>query len=321
MAKTTKAIDVVPVNDDLAFTREAGALVVDFLKRAAAFFRRGEELEAAARSTLATAKAWQAPTNKAEQVALQTFIRDNNAALTRDESHWDDITKPLFRMHKRFVGRREVTAALRREATSIGNSLHNAYVEAENRKAREEQQRLQKIADDHAKAQRDIELAQLEAEALKAEAASDSLSAREQSFVAHYLGSNNAPQAARLAGYKSPDAQALRLLQDPKVVKAIEAEKTARALRQQAAAVRQSPVNAAIVEVKADVTDGGDRTNWKAEVLDQAKFIEAVFAGTSGIPRDVLMIDQVRLNVLARELREQMARWPGVRAVPTTKVV
>jgi len=319
MAKTTKAIDVVPANDDLAFTREAGALVVDFLKRAAAFFRRGEELEAAARGTLATAKAWKAPTNKDEQVALQAFIRDNNAAVKQVEAHWEGITAPLFRLHKRFVSRREAAIVLRREATTIGNALHNAYVEAENRKAREEQQRLQKIADDHAKAQRDQELAQLEAEALRAEAASDSLSAREQAFVGHYLSSNNAPQAARLAGYKSPDAQALRLLRDPKITKAIEAEKTARALRQQAAAVRQVPVDAPIVEVKADVTDGGDRTTWAAELLDEAALIDDVIAGR--VPRDVLSVNRVKLNEYARSLKTGLNRWNGVRAVSTTKVV
>lgn len=101
-----------------------------------------------------------------------------------------------------------------------------------------------------------------------------------------------------------------------------ELNKRTKAGREQAAALKAAPLQATIVDVKPDIVQAAgtiDRTTKKGEILDEAKFIAAVFAGE--IPRDTLMIDLVRVNEYARSIPDAVNRWPGARVVKDTKVV
>jgi hypothetical protein len=304
------------VETDLSFALATGKVVVDFLKRAALFFQRGDELEVAGQEALGKAKTLAVPENKAHQESLQAFIRSTNAAGKQTTEHWAQIASPLHQLHKRVVARRERALGYFNEAVNVGNRLHNQYVEAEQRRAREEQARQQREADERAKAERDRELGKLEEEAQAREAASDDLSERERTFVRLFVLTGNAAKSATAAGFK---LSASTLLAKPKIQQAVEALRAADAIRHQAAAIAAAPVESEAVEVQADVVGHGDRTTWKADVFDREALIAAVFAGQ--VPRDVLTIDEVRLNGYARELKTLLRRWPGVRAVSTTKVV
>jgi hypothetical protein len=46
----------------------------------------------------------------------------------------------------------------------------------------------------------------------------------------------------------------------------------------------------------------------------------AVIGGKHGIPPDVLMVNQARLNDYARDLGDVINRWPGVRFDSDTKL-
>lgn len=60
----------------------------------------------------------------------------------------------------------------------------------------------------------------------------------------------------------------------------------AETLRQHAAAVREMPVEAEVIdEPAAQIDQSGDRTSRSAEVIDEAALIAAICEGKLGIPR------------------------------------
>lgn len=287
-----------------------------------AFFKQAQELELRAKSYLMRAEGLRVPTTGDQDQQLQDFIRIGNAEKKENEAHWG-IAGVLDKLHKRAVqGRRRGSDAYD-QGNTIANRLHNTFVDAERRRAEEESNRLRREAEDREAKARQEALDHLEREALKAEASSPALSSREQEFVDRVWHGGNAPTvAAKYAGYKDPEATAARLMNTPKIKAAIDAKRVASQARQQATAIKESPVEveSTLVDVKPD-TRGGDRTTWSGEVLNLVAFRNAAFEGTHGIPRDCFSVDQAALTKHAQSMHEQMDRWPGVRAKRTTKVV
>jgi hypothetical protein len=276
---TSPITTLVPTEpDDLTVIQQVGVGVIAFLKNAAAFLKKANSYEQQALDVLAAAKKLTKPTNSADDVKLQTFVKSCNQSKAVAEEHWNGTKASpgpsalLFRLHRRVVARRDVAVNALVDAATIGNGLHNAYTVDERRRAQVETDRLQAIEDAKAKKLRDEELARLEAEARR----------------------------TRKPG-------------------------KADSIREQAAAIAAQPIEAPIVEVKPNIAKAvgaTDRTTRSAEVLNEADFIDAVFAGTYGIPRDVLTINQVKLNQYARDLKEPIVnQWPGVRVKAETKVV
>jgi hypothetical protein len=306
--------------DELDAQQAAGALGT-FFKGLAQFFKTATALEVEAKSTLAVARSLTIPTNAAQHETLQRFIRDTSAQKKAIEQHWT-ITSSVSQFHRKLTAKRAIAANAVEEANTIGNRLHNAYVEAEKRRAREEEQRLQREAEEKARRERDAELAKLEAEALAREAASGELSTRELAFVLKVAEQGIHPQvAAQQAGYKDPAAMVARLMGLPKIDAAIKARREAAEIRRQAAAKQAAPLVYDEPEVRPDIADGGDRTTHAGECFDARLLVEAVIGGKHGIPADVLTVDPVRLNQYARDMHELINRWPGVRYKKTTKVL
>jgi hypothetical protein len=309
------------VTQELTATQEILDAFAGWFRNLRAFFIEAHALEIAAQDTLAKARLFKLPTTAQEDEALQVFTVNANKAAKHAEEKWA-ITKSVHALHKRLTAKRAKAVDPNEAAAQITNDLHNEYKRLDALRVEQERARLQKIEDDAAQARRDKELAALEQQALDSEAASDDLSAREQSFVA-LLAINTPTEAARKAGYKNPAQAGQRLMASAKIQKAIDALKAARALRDQQDALKAAPVVATVVEVAANVTKAAgvtERTTWAGEVTDLNKLIDAVIAGT--VPRDVLMVNQVTLNGYARAMRDLMTKnWPGVRAVPTTKAI
>lgn len=278
------------------------------------FFTQAKQLEVEAKETLALAKRLVPPTNGAQDTAIQTFIRQASAAVKQAEAHWT-VTAMLFNFQRRLVTVRKRTTDPLTEAQNLAQDLHNRYVEKEKQRVAEENRRRQQEADEQAARERQAELDRIEAAALKAEAQSPNMSDRERVFVVGVIGGTAAMYAARDAGYKDYVKQSERLMKDPKILGAIDAGKTAKALRDQAAAKAAVPVRPAeIQEEKADVGGAGSDRNTKSmEVLDEAELVAAVIAGRHGIPTDLLMINPVKGNQYARDFGEVINRWPGVR--------
>ena len=326
-AKTPDVIDIgdpIEQSEDVQIVLTAGEAVTTFLLGVTQFFRTAKVLEAQALETLARSKALTLPTNGDEDVALQTFIRETSAQNKAVEEHWQ-ITTAISRFHKHMTGRRKIAVDAIDAANKRGNDLHAQYVREEQARVARENERIRREAELEEQARKDRELAALEAEAVRREEQAEGLSAREQTFVDLMFAGNNTTKAAQMAGYKSPMMAGNRLLTLAKICDALEAKRSAAAIRQQAQAIKQTPLLVETpAEVRPDVQKAAgahDRTTHSAELFDEAALIAAIFAGGYGIPRDILQVNQAALNSYARDLKTLIGRWPGVRYKATTSVI
>lgn len=322
---TEQLIPLTPDTEELTFMAEVGLVLVEFLKAPAvvAFFTQARTLETKALARLSQAKALKAPTSAGEDETIQVFIKSANAEKKTVMEHWT-IASKVHQLHKRLVARRSKSETALEEAANLAQTLHNRYVEEARRKAAQEQDRLRREAELRAQADRQRELDELEAAAVKAEGASEDLSEREQAFVQAFYSTGNGLASAQRAGFKDPAKAASRLLSATKIQRALAGLQAAAAARQQAAAVQEQPLDVQVETVTADVVKASgavDRTTYKMEITDPVALREAAFAGTYGIPHDMLAADPVKGNEYARSMREIINRWPGCRLVKSTKTV
>lgn len=318
------AATLPPTEDELDAARAATAIGA-FVKGIAQFFTTALALEQEAKQLLDTAKILTPPDTAEEDAEIQRFIKRTSAVKRDVEAHWT-ITATISGFHKRLTARRAVATGATEQANTIGNQLHNAYVDRERRRVAEAQERIRREAEAEAQRRRDLELKAAEEAALKAEADSPTLSSREDEFIELLMGRcrNNPIAAARSAGYKDPVASAPALLAKPKIQQALQARTQAAAIREQAAAKRDEPLRFETPNVEANIIrhpGGFDRTTWAGEILDGAATLEAWRAGKHGIPADLFQVNPVKLNEYARSLQQRLDLWPGVRAKKTTKVI
>jgi len=341
MAKTTKSktptpdVEVLePESPDHAVVSVAAQQLGTFIGNLTTFFRGAMDLEAQAKRQLEHSKRLTLPTTAEEDAVVQVCIRQ--AKVTRKSvDDWWGITTVVHGLHRKLTAGRERAGAMLDAAASNAQTLHNRYVEAEQRRAREETDRLRREAEAREQAERDEEQARLEAAAMRAEEASPLLSAREEQFVEFYVldiyaGSSkgNVQEAARRAGYKNALVAAARLATSPKVKAAIEMREQAELIRRQAQSLKNRPSTAQVEEVKPNIlrsAGGFDRSSKSAEVYDPAAFLAAVLDPTTrmalGIPTETVAPVQTVLNELARRLGPQINRWPGVRLKTTTNTI
>lgn len=308
--------------EERAIVGTDSGILTSFLVGVGTFLETARSLEGRAGELEAQAKAFTAPASAADDAALQRFVQTANEAKRAIVAHWE-IAGVFHRFHKRLVAFRERGASRAEAAATVAQRLHNAYVDAERRRVAEENARLQQEAEAAAEARRESEAADREREALALEAGLDKLSERESTFLALFLAGTPAAQAAKRAGYKDAAGQASRLLAAPKMIQAIQAAQSAATLRKQAEAERARPLDVApVAAVTAAIEKAGsDRTTWRGDVVDEAKFVAAVVAGKHGIPLELLTVNQAELTKYARSLHENLNRWPGVRAVKSTTTI
>jgi hypothetical protein len=328
MARATKAITKAPATpevlpaeqfEDLNLITQVGDAIRNFMRGVAEFFRTAQALEQRSKATLMGANALQAPTDAASDEVLQRYAKRIQAEQKEVVSHWE-ITTVVHALHRRLTARRTIATDALEQAAERVNALHNRYTEAERRRVAEENERKRREAEEQARRDQDAEAERLEQQALAAEARMTSLSDREQKFVDN-IGTVEPWEAAKFAGYKDPRATALKLLNTPKIIKALKAKETAAALRKQADAVREQPVEVEVESARPDITKGlaVDRTTYAAELLDERALVMAAIAGQ--VPNDILRNDTVKLNEHARGLKEGINRWPGVRLKKSTRMV
>jgi hypothetical protein len=236
------------------------------------------------------------------------------------------ITQALSRLHKAFVAITRRSTSPWDEVIAIGTKLHNDYVAAEQRRAEAERRRLQEEEDRRAAAARQAELDELERQAAAAEEASPDLSDREARIVdalvngSRRLATVDATEVIRIAstvGYRrQPSAACIS-----KIVAAVEAQRSAKAIRSQAKATAAAPVEARTVEVKPNVQKVGIERRTRSAILkDEQALIAAILKGAP-IPHTLLTINTTELNRQARELGELINDWPGVEFKETVTLV
>lgn len=325
MAKATKTharvmevIDVAPENPEVALVTAEGSKIGSFVAGLKEFLRVADGYEAKAATTLSTVQALVRPANSTEDERIQTIVRQATADIKEIEQHWT-VTSLMHQFHKRLVARRDKGVTMLEKAKGLGNRLHQDYKDAEQRRADEETRRINAENEQKARIEQEQRAAELEQLAVTAEATRADLSERERTFVDLVYAGHGAPQAARTAGFKDPVSRAVVLMATAKIQTAIQAKHEAAALRQQATAKRQEPVVYDDVTVEADITKGGDRSTWSAEVFNERALIQAVIAGQ--VPVDILCVKQTVLNDYAKKFQHNLDRWPGVKAVKRTSIV
>jgi hypothetical protein len=315
---------ILGADEDEQLVANAGRALLGFFKSMAGFFTTAKALEQTSLQLLDTSKELEIPATPQEDEEIQRFIRRCSAQKRDVEEHWA-ITALISKFHRTMTARRSRSTDACTQAGERGNSLHFSFVQAERRRAQQENDRREAAARAQAEADRQAELARLEAEAVAREEGSAQLSGREQVFVEQMVAHGNGVRAAQAAGFPDPAKSSARLLKQAKVTDAIQGAREAAAIRQQAAARARRPVEVQpYQEVQPALTrapGASERVTYGAELVSEEALVTAILAGTHGIPTDLLRIDPVKLNTYARDLKERINLWPGVRLKKNEKVI
>lgn len=317
-------------DEDEQLVVTAGKAVVEFFRGLAAFFGTARELERRAFETrdrmkeLAKRVQGGQALTAAEDENLQRAIRVTSEDKREVENHWK-ITTTISSFHRRMTARRAQATDALDEANKIGNTLHNNYVAAEQRRVQEENRRREEEIRRRQEEERAAEAARLELEAVKREEAAKDLSGREQVFVEQMARHGDGVRAARDAGFPDPAKSSARLLKMGKITAAIEAAQQAAQLRRQATAVQQRPIQTEpFVEERPNILKAPGaqtRSYHYGDLVDEQALVAAILSGKHGIPTDLLRIDTSKLNQYANDLGDRINRWPGVSYRKETKVV
>ena len=315
MAEKTVArkpqFDISPVRQ--ALTKVAQNFQVSlapFPDEAAALAFKEDAMTFLAKGAIATAER--------HQTALQ-LLRDGKRLKRAVDEHWLKVRRWL-EDRKKDIG---TIAAMDLQVVEPGlaglNAVILSYEEAEQARVAREQEAERRRQTEEAQRQRDAEVARMEKDALAAEQQSDQLSDRERAFAQSVYQGISPEGAATRAGYKDPQAQAARLLNTPKIAAVIEGMQQAKALREQAAAVKEKPIEIREPEVQANLGKvAGVRTvtTHTGEVVNAAACLAHLLAGgMDAPPADLFMVNPVKLNEYARAIHENVERWRGIRYV------
>jgi len=273
--------------------------------------------------------------DKASHTQALEFVRGAKQLKRKIEDHWSRITRNVDDLKRNLLDLKRRDLEPLEVAIGLLNDRIVTYVEGEQRRAREEADRDRAAREEQARKDREKELADQEAEALRLEAQSPTLSDRETQFAMTWiaLGPQGTPTLAqatgiaRRLGYKNPEDTAQKLLATPKILDFVASQRAAAALREQAEQVRRQPViaaPAARVESKLGKVAGTRMvTTYSAEVYDLDELIAAVSMNRSlqKGKNGPLAANTVFLNQEAEKYRESLESvYPGVRIVKRTTV-
>lgn len=319
MAKRAAAVkeqpEVVDVGTLTPVERDSSS-VLNFLRGFKQFLQRAGTLEADARLALMTAKTWTKPTSKEEDQALVEAVRQVKVDQKAFQREWE-VTTLLSRFHKQLTSKRNVGDEDYDEAIRLGENHHDGWVRDEEKRVAEEARRDRERAEAEAEAKKQAELQRLDDEATALEKSMPTLSEREQHF-ATFIANNNPPtMSARVAGFQSPEATAVRLLSTEKIITAIRLLQEKHAVEQQRKATAAAPVKVATQKPEKAQVAAASTYTWSAEVYDEEAFIAAALDPMTrvklGIPAKALTFKQAELNAWARELHERIDHVPGLR--------
>lgn len=251
--------------------------------------------------------------DRATHEVVRQFTKDVKALKRTIEAHYDRIKRPLTDAKNTVLKMEKEHLAPLDQAIRVAESLDIAWVNAERQRAEAEAARQREENERIAREQRAADLARAEAEAEALEATAADLSEREQIFVEQFVATNNSTKAAQRAGYKNPEATAVRLLGTKKIAAALDAHRAALVLRLQAEAVSQQPLDVAPVVVEtavASVAGTALRTYYSCGEVDVLALAKAVVAGKVSVL--ALQANTVFLNKQASALKDLFPQaFPG----------
>lgn len=262
--------------------------------------------------------------DKASHVEALEFLRGAKQLKRKIEDHWTRITRSVDDLKRNLLDLKRGDLAPVEAAIAVLDTRVVTFVNAEQRRIRDEEDRQRRENEERARQKLADDLARQEQEALDLEAQSPALSAREQAFADAFfaLGPQGVPSfeqagaIARRVGYKNPIDTATKLLATPKILDYLASKRAAAALREQAAATKRAPlvVDAPVVESNLGKVAGTRMvTSYSCEVVDLEELIGAIRRG--GDPKTVKP-DNVYLNRQAEMLKEAFeGAYPGCRLV------
>lgn len=258
--------------------------------------------------------------DKATHAEGREFLRGAKQLKRAIEEHWSRITRQVDEMKRNLLKLKAEDVDPVDEAIRIAMEPVLAYEDAEDRRVKLEEDRRRRAAEEQARKIREDELRQEEEEAQRIERDSPILSKREQAFVDYMvIGDPDPAIAARAAGFKDPKNDGPSLMKRQKVQDAIHAKRTANAIRTQAEAKREQPLEYRTerVEKQTARVAGTSRRAYYSAAIDHAdKLIDAVIAGQS--PREAVIPSQTYLNDQATQLKDAAAfaaAFPGCRLI------
>ena len=323
-------LEVVGQDEHLELVRSMQVAVSDFFLGAGKFFQEARDLRVQATDVLTRARALTVPTDDNGDQVVQRVVIDSNKIKKVNKEHWEPITQTLHKLHRLMTSGRGTCEADTDDAARIGNRFHSDYVAEKERKARVEQQRLDRLAREAAQREQDEINRRLEEERMKLEADSPDLSDGEHKFVACYDWTGDVIRSERAGGYKA--GYGSKLLGRDKIKAALELLHKKRELSRQQEAAKAAPVvPKAVAPVRptfSHVVGGGTRKQRGADVFDEAALIEAILLqaryppaeGDHVIPTNVLKIHAPKVNEYGRSLGRAINVWPGVRYTEDSKV-
>ena len=322
--------DVVGQYEHLELVRSLQNGITTFFRSAGLFFKGASVLREDAKLMVARAEALTVPTDDASDKIVQHVVIDSTKGRKANKAHWEPITQTFHKVHKVLTSGRSEAEKDFVLAASIGNRHHSDYVAEQERQARIEQQRIDRLAREAAQRERDEENRRLEEERLKLEADSPALSAGEQKFVNGYDRHGDIIRAERTAGYRP--GYGVKLLAREKIQTALELLVKTREVARQQEIVKAAPVipkaTQAVRPTVSHVIGAGSRKQRGAEIYDESALIEAILfqaanppdEGVPIIPTDILTVKATKVNEYSRSLGRVINEWPGVRFTEQTKV-
>ncbi len=254
-------------------------------------------------------------TDRVSHEAALEFVRGAKQLARKITEHWQRITRSVDDLKRSMLNLKAADLGPVEDAIRMAEGVALAYENAERERVRrlEETQRQEREAAARQERQRELDAA--EDKALELEQQSENLSARELWFVEKVFSNGldftnptttdlKAMMAiAREGGFKKPDVDVARLLRMSKITSAIQAKHEARAIREQADARRQQPINVIDAPPVQSNLAGGrglptTRSYHSCEVVDANKLREAFLNGE--VPAEALIPNETYLNAQAR---------------------
>lgn len=260
--------------------------------------------------------------DKATHVLCLENLKGAKALKREIEAHYDAIKKPLNTARNTVLQMERDHLAPIEQAITVLERTATSYLREQERIEREAAETARRKAEDAERKRREAEQAEAERRAEALEAASENLSAREQRFVQLLVAMKDRTikavvMAAKLAGYKDPEASGRRLIGSQKVNDAIEAADKAAAIRREAEAKKAAPMVVETTPVESQigkVAGTSNRTYYGCGDVDlRALILAAAENIKTGDGTMVLALqpDTVYLNEQARSLKEMFPRvWP-----------
>lgn len=330
--RTAEVLAVQRDQDELLTVKQK---IMEFLDNLKPFFAKATEIERDASDFAGSVKLIKPPTNGEEDAAIVRMLQVGKEKKEKATLHWS-LRKLFYAVNQRMLDAEKRPVLLLDTANATLQRHHTAWKEADDRRVREEQRRIDDAAKLEEQRRRDAEVARMEEDARSREEAVPDLSARETLFVELYVtdqrDSGNGPECSKRAGFTAdPFQSAARLLALPKIQQAIQAKQAAIAIRRQAEAKRAEPVtvpaNTPVVE-RDLFKVGRDTVRWGGDVVDPDAFFDAcgipeeivirTATGPIRINRSVFEINGPAINTLGKELKERLDHIPGLRHRKTT---